>query len=180
MGRIHEDLVNEKPPKAYMWSGVAKADQKKEKHERAIEKPKLDDARRLRGTYFIDSEDGKHKETISRNARKKLEVPMEAAMLCEMGTRKRFKELLLLSAKRFKTLSCAHDSRCLASPSTPTPCYSLAAWLRNLFSQVTSSSLSSNLAASTPRSSTKNSFDADFDNLATTVAASEMHDTTDG
>ena len=76
--------------------------------------------------------------------------------------------------KRFKTLSCAHDSRCLASPSTPTPCYSLAAWLRNLFSQVTSSSLSSNSAASTPRSSTKNSFDADFDNLATTVAASEM------
>ena len=27
--------------------------------------------------------------------------------------------------------------------------------------------------------STKNSFDTDFDNLATTVAASEMHDTTD-
>ena len=39
-----------------------------------IEKPKLDDARTLRGTYFIDSEDGNHKETISRNARKKLEV----------------------------------------------------------------------------------------------------------
>ena len=41
----------------------------REKQKWAIEKPKLDDARRLRGIYFIDPEDKEYKETI-RNARK--------------------------------------------------------------------------------------------------------------
>ena len=52
-------------------------------------KPKLDNGRRLRGIYFIDPEDGEHRETI-KNARKKLEGPMEAAMPCK----KRNKEAL--------------------------------------------------------------------------------------
>ena len=37
--------------------------------------------------YFVDLEDGESKETI-KNARRKLEVPMEAAMLCQKGTKK--------------------------------------------------------------------------------------------
>ena len=41
----------------------------REKQKWAIEKPKLDNAGRLRGTYFIDPEDKELKETI-RNARK--------------------------------------------------------------------------------------------------------------
>ena len=52
----------------------------KEKHKWSDEKPKLDNARRLRGIYFIDFEDRKFKETI-KNARKKLETPM--ALLCK-------------------------------------------------------------------------------------------------
>ena len=44
----------------------------KEKHKWSDEKPKLDNARRLRGIYFIDPEDKEVKETI-KNARKKLE-----------------------------------------------------------------------------------------------------------
>ena len=48
------------------------------------EKPKLDDARRLRGIYFIDFEDKELKENI-RNARKKLETPMALAMPCKMS-----------------------------------------------------------------------------------------------
>ena len=47
--------------------------------------PKLDSARKLRGIYFTDPEDGELKETI-QNARKKL---VEAAMPCKMGTQKR-------------------------------------------------------------------------------------------
>ena len=43
----------------------------KEKHKWAIEKPKLENARRLWGMYFIDPEDNEFKETI-RNARKKI------------------------------------------------------------------------------------------------------------
>ena len=46
----------------------------KERHKWAIEKPKLDNARKLRGIYFIDPEDKEFKETI-KNARKKLETP---------------------------------------------------------------------------------------------------------
>ena len=51
-----------------MWS---KAAQKKEKHQWASDKPELDNARKLRGIYFIDPEDGEYKETIE-NAMKKV------------------------------------------------------------------------------------------------------------
>ena len=47
-----------------------------------MKKPKLDNARRLRGSYFIDPEDKEIKETI-KNARKKLETPMAPAMPCK-------------------------------------------------------------------------------------------------
>ena len=47
-----------------------------------MKKPKLDNARRLRGIYFIDPEDKEFKETI-RNARKKLKTPMAPAMPCK-------------------------------------------------------------------------------------------------
>ena len=50
---------------------------------------------KLRGIYFIDPEDEGSKEIIffkKKNARKKLETPLEAAMPCKMVTRKRFKE----------------------------------------------------------------------------------------
>ena len=54
----------------------------KEKHKWTIEKPKLDNARRLRGIYFIDLEDKEFKETI-RNARKKLETPVAPGVPCK-------------------------------------------------------------------------------------------------
>ena len=47
-----------------------------------MKKLKLDDARRLRGIYFIDPEDKEIKETIG-NARKKLETPTAPAMPCK-------------------------------------------------------------------------------------------------
>ena len=52
-----------------------------------IEKPKVVNARKLRGTHFIHLEDGEYKETNKR--RRKLEVSMEAAMPRKMGTKKR-------------------------------------------------------------------------------------------
>ena len=54
----------------------------KERHKWSDEKPKLDNARRLRGIYFIDPEDKKFKET-TENARKELETPMDPAMPCK-------------------------------------------------------------------------------------------------
>ena len=64
--------------------GVSKNAKLREKQKWAIEKPKLDNARRLRGIYFIDPEDKEFKETI-KNARKKLETPMAPAMPCKIS-----------------------------------------------------------------------------------------------
>ena len=97
-------MLQEKPADGHMWSGArltkrhvtsrpdhlwpeiwTKLERNvklKEKHKWAIEKPKLDNARKLRGIYFIDPEDKEFKETI-RNARKKLETLMAPAMPCK-------------------------------------------------------------------------------------------------
>ena len=55
----------------------------KEKQKWAEEKIHLDNARKLRGIYFIDPEDKEYKETI-KNARKKLETSVAPAMPCEI------------------------------------------------------------------------------------------------
>ena len=58
------------------------AAQKREKQEWAIEKLKLENARRLRNIYFIDPQDGEYEETL-KNARRKLETLMAAVMPCK-------------------------------------------------------------------------------------------------
>ena len=55
----------------------------KEKQKWSNQKLHLDNARKLRGIYFIDPEDKEFKETI-KNARKKLETPMAPAMPCKI------------------------------------------------------------------------------------------------
>ena len=47
------------------------------------DKVHLDNARKLRGIYFTDSEDKEFKETI-KNARKKLETSVALAMPCKI------------------------------------------------------------------------------------------------
>ena len=61
---------------------MSDASKRNEKQKWTIEKPKLDDARRLRGIYFTDLEDEEFK-FIMKNVRRKLEVPMPAAMHCK-------------------------------------------------------------------------------------------------
>ena len=51
-----------------MWKDMSQAAQRKEKQKWAIEKPKPDNARRLRGIYFIDPTDAEFKETIQKCA----------------------------------------------------------------------------------------------------------------
>ena len=55
----------------------------KEKQKWSHEKLHLDNARKLRGIYFIDLEDKEFKETI-KNARNKLETPVAPAMPFEI------------------------------------------------------------------------------------------------
>ena len=60
------------------------AAKKKAKQRWAIEKPKLDNARQLRGVFFIEPNDEEFKLTM-KAARRKLEVPMmPAAMSCKI------------------------------------------------------------------------------------------------
>ena len=66
-----------------LWRGVSKNAKLREKHKWAIDKPKLDNARRLRGIYFVDPEDMEFKEIIL-NARRKLETPTAPAMPCKI------------------------------------------------------------------------------------------------
>ena len=58
----------------------------KEKQNWTSEKPKLENARRLRGIYFMDPEDTQFAEII-KNARKKLEVQTAPAMPCKRTNR---------------------------------------------------------------------------------------------
>ena len=98
-------LLEEKLPDGYMWSGVrltrkqrtsrpdhlwpelwksmGKHAKLKEKQKWSEEKLHLENARKLRGIYFIDPEDKEFKETI-KNARKKLETSVALVMPCQI------------------------------------------------------------------------------------------------
>ena len=65
-----------------MWKHMFDASKHKAKQKYGIEKPKLDNARKLRGIFFIEPDDEEFKHTI-KNAIRKLEIPMQAAMPCK-------------------------------------------------------------------------------------------------
>ena len=71
---------------------------KKEKQEWTIEKPKLENVRRLRCIYF-NPDDAEFRETIM-NARKRLEKPMEASILCKIRKTQRKQLTKVRSEKR--------------------------------------------------------------------------------
>ena len=85
-------ILDEKPPDGYTWCGerltkkqttsrpdylwpdiwkdMSEAAQRKEKQTWAIEEPKLENAKSLRGVYFIDTADEEFKETIKTRTKK--------------------------------------------------------------------------------------------------------------
>ena len=66
-----------------LWIKLGRNAKLKERHKWSDEGPKLDNARRLRGIYFIDPEDTEFKETI-KNALKNLETSIALAMPCKI------------------------------------------------------------------------------------------------
>ena len=68
-----------------MWKHKSDAAKSKAKLKRAILKPMLDNARKLRGILFIELEDEEFKHILI-NARIKLEMPMPTAMPCKTPT----------------------------------------------------------------------------------------------
>ena len=98
-------LLEEKAPDGFLWSGwrltrkqltsrpdhlwpelwtkLGRNAKLKEKQKWSNEKLHLENARKLRGIYFIDPEDTEFKETI-KNARKKSETSVAPAMPCKI------------------------------------------------------------------------------------------------
>ena len=66
---------------------MSDAARRKAKQKSAVEKPKLDNARKSRGIYFIDL-DAEDFKRIMTNAPRKLEIPMPAAMPCRLQLHK--------------------------------------------------------------------------------------------
>ena len=111
LGQVLHNLLywKKKPPDGYMWSGgrltrkqltsrpdhlwpeiwktMGKNAKLKEKQKWSNAKLHLENARKLRGIYFIDPEDKEFKETI-KNARKKLETSVAPARLCKIMKKK--------------------------------------------------------------------------------------------
>ena len=65
-----------------LWKSMGEHAKLKEKQKWSEEKIHLENARKLRGIYFIDPKDTEFKETI-KNARKKLETSVAPAMPCK-------------------------------------------------------------------------------------------------
>ena len=61
---------------------MSDASKRKAKQKWIIEKPKLDNARRLRGIFSIEPDDEEIKHTMKKD-RRKLKIPMPAAMPCK-------------------------------------------------------------------------------------------------
>ena len=114
-GRLTRKQLTSRPDHLWpeLWRGMARNAKLREKHKWVIEKPKLDNARRLRGIYFIDPEDKEFKENI-KNARRKLETPMAPAMPCK--TCKKSKK----GETRSKTNDFKSKFACILEASEPT------------------------------------------------------------
>ena len=52
-----------------IWSSMSKKSQQKEKQHWAEEKPKIDSERKLRGIYWVDSDDKEFSETLTNRER---------------------------------------------------------------------------------------------------------------
>ena len=84
LGQVsHNLLYSTKKLLTDVCGSMGKHAKLKEKQKWSEEKLHLENARKLRGIYFIDSEDTEFKETI-KNARKKLETSVAPAMPCKI------------------------------------------------------------------------------------------------
>ena len=85
-GRLTRKQLTSRPDHLWpeLWKSMGKNAKLKEKQKWSEEKLHLDNARKLRGIYFIDPEDKEFKETI-KNACKKLETSVAPALPCKIS-----------------------------------------------------------------------------------------------
>ena len=98
-GRLTRKQLTSRPDHLWpkLWKSMGKNAKLKEKQKWSEEKIHLDNARKLRGIYFIDPEDKEFKETI-KNARKKLETSVAPAMPCNFMNKIQTKLACILEA----------------------------------------------------------------------------------
>ena len=130
-----------------LWRGLARNAELREKHKWAIEQPKLDNAGRLRGIYFIDPEDKEFEETsgnakffwkhrwlqpcLARHARKaSMERPVARLMISNLNLR--------VSWKPVNPQECAcenlyHNIMRTILQEKETTHYNITIWYTNLF-----------------------------------------------
>ena len=160
-------LLEEKAPDGYTWSGgrltrkqqTSRPDHiwpelwkstgkhAKQKQKWSNEKLHLENARKLRGIYFIDPEDEEFKETI-KNARKKLETSISPAMPCKIMKKNcgivelvhptKLKQHLRVFWKLVNLQDCVWENHCQIITKTilqemETIHYSVKTWFTNIF-----------------------------------------------
>ena len=159
-------LLEEKPPDGFLWSGerltgkqltsrpdhlwpefwerMGKNAKLKEKQKWSHEKLHLDNARKLRGIYFIDPEDKEFKDAL-----KKLETPVAPAMPCKImksnkncgngdKSNKIKTKLACILEKLVNPQDCVWENHCRIIMKTvlqeeETIHYSITIWFTNLF-----------------------------------------------
>ena len=110
---------------------MGKSAKLKEKQMWSEEKLHLENARKLRGIYFIDPEDTEFKETI-KNARRKLETSVAPAMPCKIA-----KNCGSGASNKIQTkLACILEANNITKTTLQekeTIHYSITIWFTNLF-----------------------------------------------
>ena len=98
-GRLTRKQTTSRPDTLWpkIWKDISKASKRKEKQNWAIEKPRLHNARKLRGIYLIDPA-GEEFKVIMKNASRKLEVPMPGAVPCKTR-REKFRDTCSVEKK---------------------------------------------------------------------------------
>ena len=111
---LERDLRSNKQPRAQKMYGqkcgriCLMQRIRKQKQRWAVVKPKLDDARQMRGIFFIEPNDEEFKLTM-KAARRKLEVPMPAAMPCKIPIKSSGETHSIIGNRKTK-YSCVVDA----------------------------------------------------------------------
>ena len=101
-----------------LWTKLRRNAQLKDKQKWSHDKPKLDNARKIRGIYFIDPEDKEFKETM-KNARKKLETPMAPGVPCKTSKNSRHGATHEIKSKLACILEVSESTRLRMGESLP-------------------------------------------------------------
>ena len=93
-----------------MWKDMSEAAQRKEKQKCAIEKPKFDDARRLRGIYIIDPADAEYKVSKTRGEIWKFRCQQQCFARSGKERTRKLVAILMLARQKYACIVEADES----------------------------------------------------------------------